>query len=118
MEAERVAFVSQPVVDAVTEVLAGLTTGWLTEEELAEPPEEAEEWSPEVRTGEQTPFLVRGAGGIEAAAGLLQLAAELHTFLVSKVHGMVCSAGTPWTACVAAQWACPVAKHTIERVCE
>jgi hypothetical protein len=38
-----------PFAEGVSEVLAALSKEWLTEEELAAPVEEPEEWTPEVR---------------------------------------------------------------------
>jgi hypothetical protein len=37
-----------PFAEGVSEVLAALSKEWLTEEELAAPVEEPEEWTPEV----------------------------------------------------------------------
>lgn len=48
VEEDRAAFASMPFVEGVSEVLAALSKDWLTEEEIAAPIEEPEEWTPEV----------------------------------------------------------------------
>ncbi|WIA08499.1 hypothetical protein OEZ85_007934 [Tetradesmus obliquus] len=47
VEEDRAAFASMPFVEGVSEVLAALSKDWLTEEEIAAPIEEPEEWTPE-----------------------------------------------------------------------
>jgi hypothetical protein len=48
VQEDRAAFASMPFAEGVTEVLAALSKEWLTEEEIAAPVEEPEEWTPEV----------------------------------------------------------------------
>lgn len=50
VEAERAAFAALPWDEAVQDVLSGLTAEGMTEEQLATPAQEPEEWQPEVRS--------------------------------------------------------------------
>lgn len=49
LEAERTSFAALPWDEAVQDVLSGLTSEWLTEDQLAQTPQEPEDWQPQVR---------------------------------------------------------------------
>jgi hypothetical protein len=68
-----------PFAEGVSEVLSAMSKEWLSEEELAEPVEEPEEWTPEVRHLAESLgcrqwliFCVWGCGGVTVCEELAE----------------------------------------------